>query len=274
MNGLTKLVGILGWPVSHSKSPAMHNAAFAYLKLNWAYVPLPVATTTDLKKAVEGLKACGFAGVNVTVPYKESIIPFLDSISPSAREIGAVNTLVINEFGNVHGENTDAPGFIAHLTAEGIDVSSHRVAIIGAGGAARAVVYALRKAGAQNIVVINRNKDRIHALPDAQALVALEWNENSFTYACNHATLLIQATSLGLNDNDSLPFPESLHFSKHQIVYDTIYRKTRLLKKAEKDGARAISGDGMLLWQGALAFELWTNVKAPIDIMKKEVNYA
>lgn len=274
MNGKTQLVGILGWPVTHSKSPTMHNAAFAHLNLDFCYVPLPVNPRHTLKHAVDGLVACGFRGANVTVPYKEQAAQLVDSISDEAKAIGAVNTLIFHHDGMVQGENTDAQGFLDHLFEEGVDVSQKTVLLIGAGGAARSIVYALSKAGASKILIINRTPSRALDFTRYPIVEVLDWSDSSFAYAAKQASLVVNATSLGLNDTDLMPWNTKIPFSNAQIVYDLIYSDTPLLQKAKSDGARAISGGGMLLWQGALAFELWTGKKAPIEIMRQELSNA
>jgi shikimate dehydrogenase len=271
MNGLTQLVGILGWPVAHSKSPAMHNAAFKSLNLNWAYVPLPVRD--DLASAFKGLATCCFRGANVTVPHKEEAARLVDTISDDAKAIGAVNTLVFHPDGTIHGENTDTPGFLAHLEAEKIDIKGQRVAVLGAGGAARGIIFALLRGGASDVVVINRTEARGQELADTFGVRALSWGEEAFEQAAQ-AKLVVNTTSLGLHESDVMPWPADSRFASSQVVYDAIYRHTPFLRKAHADGARAISGAGMLLWQGALAFEIWTGVKAPIAVMQQELQNA
>lgn len=273
MNGETKLVGILGWPVSHSKSPAMQNAAFRHHKLNWTYVPLPVCPGQAFEAAIKGLAAMGFKGANVTVPYKENALQLADEISTAAKAIGAANTLVLNEHGKVRGENTDAPGFLAHLAEESVDVRGAHVAVIGAGGAARAIVYALIQAHAKEILVINRNLERGRALGARFHVSHLPWSKESFEQA-SKCDLVINTTSLGLSSNDPMPWDEELHFRAAQVVYDLIYKQTPFLARAKSDGARSIHGGGMLLWQGALGFKMWTGLDAPIDVMRRELHNA
>lgn len=273
MNGETKLVGILGWPVSHSKSPAMQNAAFLHHKLNWAYVPLPVHPNHRFEAALKGLASMGFRGANVTVPYKENAAAHADEISKEGKAIGAVNTLIVNEHGKVFGENTDAPGFLAHLAEEEVEVQGSHVAVIGAGGAARAIVYALIEAHAKEVLVINRNEARGQALAERFHVSHLPWSRESFERAVQ-CDLIINTTPLGLSSKDPLPWDEKLHFRPNQVVYDVIYRPTPFLTRAKLDGAHAIGGGGMLLWQGVLAFKLWTGLDAPIDVMRRELNNA
>jgi shikimate dehydrogenase len=280
LTGKTNLVGVIGWPVSHSVSPAMHNAAFAALGLDWCYVPLPVpvAPADRIGEAVRGLRALGLRGANVTVPHKQAVMPHLDRLSPAAEAIGAVNTIVVEPDGSLLGDNTDAPGFVADLREHGIDPAGKRVLVLGAGGSARAVVYGLAEAGCRSVAIANRTVDRAaqlaaemeahfpavpiaaHALPAAIATLAAE------------ADLIVNTTSLGMTPNvDTTPWDEGVPFHRGQVVYDLVYNppQTRLLRKAADDGATAIGGLGMLIWQGAIAFERWTGQQPPVDKMRR-----
>ncbi len=167
IDGRTQLIGVIGWPIEHSLSPAMHNAALDALGLNWRYVALPVRPD-EIAAAVRGLAALGFRGCNVTVPHKPAVIPTLDSIAPEAEALGAVNTLVFtrDDAGNsrIAGHNTDVAGFIGDLRASGFEPKDRRVVVIGAGGAARGIVYGLLEAGAARIVVLNRTIERARQL--------------------------------------------------------------------------------------------------------------
>ena len=275
----TTLVGLIGWPVSHSVSPAMHNAAFAALGLDWRYVPLPVdpALPGAVGDAVRGMRALGLRGINVTVPHKQAVLPFLDSIAPAAQAMRAVNTIIVEADGSLTGDNTDAPGFIADLRAHGVEAAGRRVLVLGAGGSARAIVYGLAQAGAQQITVANRSVERAHqllhdlhpflgattgavvALPDGLADVAAE------------STLIVNCTSLGMTPNaGTTPWPVELPLHPEQIVYDLVYNPadTRLLQQARAGGAQAIGGLGMLIWQGALAFAHWAGQPAPVAVMR------
>ena len=169
LSATTQLVGLIGWPVSHSVSPAMHNAAFAALGLDWAYVPLPVnpagrAGDAAVAAAVRGLAALGLRGANVTIPHKQAVMAAVDSLTPAAAAIGAVNTLVVGEEGTLIGDNTDAPGFVADLRAHGVEPAGGHGLVLGAGGSARAIVYGLAEAGAAAITVLNRTPERAQAL--------------------------------------------------------------------------------------------------------------
>lgn len=282
ISGRTRIVGLIGWPVSHSVSPPMHNSAFAALGLDWRYVPLPVPPER-VSDAVRGLAALGLAGANVTVPHKQVVMPHLDRLTPAAQAIGAVNTIRVEPDGSLHGNNTDARGFIADLADHDIHAKGRPVLVLGAGGSARAVVYGLAEAGALSITVLNRTPDRAAALiaglaplfPDCQMSAAAF--PAALAQSAAGADLIVNCTSLGMTPHvDGLPWDEALPFRQDQIVYDLVYNPpvTRLVAKARQDGAGAISGKGMLVWQGALAFTWWTGVHPPIDVMKAAAGIA
>lgn len=279
ITGKTTVVGLIGWPVSHSVSPPMHNAAFAALGLDWCYVPLPVPAAR-IGDALAGLVALGLAGANVTVPHKQAVMPHLDRLSPAAQAIGAVNTLVVEPDGSLFGDNTDAPGFVADLRSHGVDPAGQHVLVLGAGGSARAVVYGLASAGAAVVTIANRTLDRATAL--AAALqpqvggcpLAVCDLPDGLHIAADRADLIVNCTSLGMTPNVATsPWPDGLPFRTGQVVYDLVYNppQTRLLQQAAQAGARAIGGLGMLIWQGAIAFETWTGAAPPVQIMADTV---
>jgi shikimate dehydrogenase len=256
-------VGVIGWPVSHSISPAMHNAAFNALGMtDWSYELLPIPPDI-IKLGLRELRDHGFTGVNVTVPHKQAVIPF---VKPDewARAVGAVNTI---DFRNNRGTNTDIAGFIDDLKANDVTPANTNVLVLGAGGAARAAVYGLARKGA-NIGIINRTADR------AQQMIAdLDVDARVMSFADTddwYVDLIVNCTSVGMWPNvDECPWPENVPFPEGAIVYDMVYRpeRTRLMDKAEANGGRAIGGLGMLVRQGAAAFEVWTGVKAPVEVM-------
>lgn len=272
------LVGLIGWPVSHSVSPAMHNAAFAALGLDWRYVPLPVDPTLPgaVGDAVRGLRAMGLRGVNVTVPHKQAVLPFLDHIAPAAQAMRAVNTIIVGVDGALTGDNTDAPGFIADLRAHGVEPAGRRVLVLGAGGSARAIVYGLAQAGADHITIANRSVARAQQLlndlhPYLGATTGNVIALPDDLEAATGASLIVNCTSLGMWPHaDTTPWPVALPLRADQIVYDLVYNpeETVLLQQARAAGARAIGGLGMLIWQGALAFERWTGQSAPVATMR------
>jgi len=276
IDGQTQLVGIIGWPVAHSLSPAMHNAAFAYAGLNWRYVPLPVRPE-HLREAIKGMASLGFRGVNVTVPHKVDIIPLLDSVTDAVRVVGAVNTIRVDRnTGKLEGLNTDMTGFLADLAANNIHVSKDtRVIILGAGGAARAVASGVVRSGAQ-VTLVNRT---FSTAQTAAMFIQSSWSATNITAVpldklaevARDAALIVNTTSAGMwPDVETTPWPESVPFPKNATLYDTVYRplKTRLMREAEKAGLRVVGGVGMLVYQGAAAYEVWTSKQAPIDVMK------
>lgn len=281
MDASTRLVGLIGWPVSHSVSPAMHNAAFAALGLNWAYLPLPVPPAR-VGDAVLGLRALGLCGANVTVPHKQAVISYMDALSPAAQAIGAVNTISVEPDGALVGDNTDARGFAADLRSHGVEMAGKRVAVLGAGGAARAIVYAAADAGAEAILILNRTVERAAALAaglqplfPATPILASAWDAG--LPAAGLASLVVNCTTLGMNPApDGLPWEPALPFRPGQAVYDLVYnpQRTRLLAQAEAGGAIAIGGLGMLVWQGALAFARWTGCAPPVEVMRAAADAA
>ncbi len=276
IDGQTQLVGIVGWPVAHSLSPAMHNAAFSYAGLNWRYVPLPVRTG-DLAVAVKGLAALGFRGINVTVPHKVDVIPLLDSLTEAVSVVGAVNTIRIDRnTGHLEGLNTDMTGFLADLASNGVRFGKgSRVIILGAGGAARAAAAGLVRSGS-HVIIVNRTLSKAQAIvkfmQSSWAHPNIEWAAmDDLSKVVEGVGLIINTTPVGMwPDIDTTPWPNGVPFPKDAVVYDTVYRplKTRLMRDAEAAGLRAVGGIGMLVYQGAAAFEVWTGRKAPIDVMK------
>lgn len=277
IDGHTQLVGLIGWPVAHSLSPAMHNAAFAALGLNWRYVPLPVPPDA-LKAAVEGLAALGFRGANVTVPHKEAVLPLLHARSPGVEATGAANTLVVEEEEALHlrGHNTDGQGALDALRRGGFNPADRRAVVVGAGGAARAVVHSLLTAGVQEIVVLNRTAERGCRLladlaPEASETHALELRPPALVEAARAADLLVNATPVGMwPRTDASIWPTGVPLPAHLTVFDLVYvpRETRLLAQARAAGAGPIGGLDMLVSQGARAFELWTGESAPVEVMR------
>ena len=289
ITGSTRLVGIIGWPVSHSRSPRMHNAAYAALGLAWAYVPLPVPPGR-VGDAVRGLVALGFTGANVTVPHKQAVIPYLDELTPVAQAIGAVNTIVVRADGSLLGDSTDGAGFMADLRSQMANgqwqIANSReqigtALVIGAGGAARAVVYTLAEAGA-TVAIANRTLDNAEALcrslaaavPHAASRLSAYSFPAALATLAARADLIVNTTSLGLHEGDPMPWDTSVAFRSGQIVYDLIYnRPTDLLALARSQGATALDGLGMLIHQGARSAARWTG-KDEVELahlMKKEI---
>lgn len=270
------LTGLLGWPIGHSRSPAMHNAAFAAAHIEGVYLPLAVPPPR-LAPAVAGLVALGFRGCNVTIPHKQAVLPLMHELSPAARAIGAVNTIII-EGEHLRGDNTDAPGFWADLLELGIAVEveqAGRALILGAGGSARAVCYALASHHIPTTVLARRPEQsgelvaslRPHLAPTVD-LQAQSWRVLA-EIASEH-TLIVNCTPLGMHPHSTAsPWPSVLSFRPEQIVYDLVYNPahTQLMRQARAHGARAYNGLGMLVQQGALAWSLWTGQPAPLAAM-------
>lgn len=260
------LAGVIGWPIEHTLSPAMHNAAFEALGLNWIYVALPVAPGR-LVAAVEGLAALGFAGANVTMPHKTEAASLVDDLSDDARRLQAVNTIAVTADGVV-GHNTDAPGFARFLREEtGFEPEGSRVLVYGAGGAARACALAVARAGAAEIVVALREPARAIALVQALEDLPVQIRAvASMTEATEiKADLVVNATPVGAHGEE---LPEPI-MGPGTVVVDLLYHvaSTPLRRHAREAGADAFGGLGLLLHQAALSFELWTGRQPPIEAM-------
>lgn len=256
-------VGVIGWPVEHSLSPVMHNAAFAALGMaDWYYDRIAIPPDI-VRLSLRELRDHGYIGLNVTVPHKQAVMPFVKA-DAIARAVGAVNTI---DFRTNEGTNTDVIGFMDDLTAHAIDVRGQRVLVLGAGGAARAAVFGLVRAGAE-VLVVNRTLERAQnlAIDLGGSIRALPFEQ----VVHEPVTLIVNCTSVGMwpHTHES-PWPQELPLPRDAIVYDMIYRpaKTQLMLQAEAAGLRAIGGLGMLARQGAAAFQRWTGVRAPLDVM-------
>ncbi len=265
LTGKSQVYAILGDPVGHSLSPLMQNQAFEDLEIDAVYVPFHVQPE-NLPQALAGIRALQISGVNVTIPHKEAVLPLLDEVDPSARLIGAVNTIV-NRKGTLHGYNTDGLGFLRSAEQElGFQPAQSRVVMLGAGGACRAAVVALAAAGAQQICIANRSLGRAEQLvldlaghfPKTE-FQACNYQDQAFLAALQQADLVVNSTSVGLKGESIENFP--LENIKHSVLlYDMVYSKvdTPLLQQARLQGLRAVDGLGMLAAQGEEAFFLWT----------------
>jgi shikimate dehydrogenase len=263
--GSTRTVGIMGWPVSHSLSPAIHNAAFAALGLDWVYVPLPVHPL-QLQGALSGLGAMGFAGANVTMPHKAAVADLVDELSDDARRLHAVNTIV-SDGERLRGENTDAPGFERFLKLDvGVDTAGRSALILGAGGASRACALALARGGVASITVAAREPDRVSDVAAAVEGLGTGVRAVAFDEATAvDADLIVNATPLGTRQ-ETLPVPV---LGPGTVVVDLLYHPTvtPLLVQARAVGSAAFGGVGLLLHQAALSFEIWTGQQPPLDVM-------
>ncbi len=274
LKGSTKIVGLIGNPVSHSLSPAMHNTAFHAMQMDWNYIPLHVHPE-NLEDAVKGVRSLGFLGVNVTVPYKEEVLRFLDGVSHEAECIGAVNTIRVVQ-GRLLGDNTDWNGFLRDLAGVPFNPDGSKALILGSGGSARAIAYALLCKGAtvlicgRNIVAASSLAQHFEKQFDGKPV-------ESMTYEGLHdlpteVDIIVNTTPLGMHPRtSSSPWPEAVGFPKCALAYDLVYNpsKTCFLQLAESNGIKAVNGLGMLLHQAALAFEIWTGASAPLEIMRR-----
>jgi shikimate dehydrogenase len=277
MDGKTQLVGIVGYPVAHTLSPQMHNAAFKHLGLNWRYVPLLVYPE-NLATAIKGAVALGFRGLNITVPHKVEAIPLMDSVTEATSVVGAVNTVKIDPAtGKCEGLNTDMTGFIADLAANKVRVGkTSKVLVLGAGGAARAVAVGLTRMGA-TVIFISRTKSNGEALAASIRQTWKEANVSAIGYeelseTAPGATLIVNATPVGMYpDSERSPWPQGVRFPAGATLYDTVYRpmETKLMYDSYQAGLQVIGGVGMLVYQGASAFEIWTGMKPPIEVMRQ-----
>jgi len=269
ISGQTRVVGIIGDPVAHSRSPAMHNAAFAALKLDWVYVPFPVASR-DVAEAVAAVRALGLAGLNVTVPHKEAVLPHCDTLTPLARRVGAVNTIV-NRDGRLLGDNTDVYGFAQTLRGARLRMRGRHAIVLGAGGAARAVLAALAESGAARITLANRTPARAQALAARFRgarihVVRLDALDDASLLA--DAALLVNTTSAALAGSDLPPIAYDATPARCQFV-DLLYgHSTPFLSSAQRANRQTADGAAMLLHQGARAFSLWTGRRAPLAVMR------
>lgn len=261
----TRLAGVIGWPVEHSLSPVLHNSAFRALRLDWVYLALPIEPER-LHEAVRGLFAAGCGGLSVTIPHKQAVMDCCSSVSAAARAIGAVNTLIPDGHGGCRGDNTDAEGFLSALDESApLELAGTSVLMIGAGGAARAVAYALTSRGAR-VRVANRTPQRAAELGEPVPFTHAAMEE-----AASTAALVINATSLGMG-SDEVPVDLPIDgLGPATVAYDLVYRgePTPWLRAASGRGARTVDGLGMLLHQGAAAFRQWTGVEPPLDAMRE-----
>jgi shikimate dehydrogenase len=282
---MTDVYGIFGFPVSHSLSPAMHNRAFAELGLDAVYVPFAVAPEA-LAEAVRGVRAPGLRGLNVTLPHKTSVMAHLDHVEPDARVIGAVNTLYWQDE-RLCGKNTDAEGLARSLLEARVQLEGARVTVLGAGGAARATVVGLARAGAAQVTLAARRESEAEALAHElrSHLSPCELSSTRFTTEALRTTfertdLLVQATSATLGGGPHADdFANALPFSAlpaQAVVTDLVYkpRITRVMQNAHARELRTVDGLGMLLHQGALAFERWTGRPAPVAVMRHALETA
>lgn len=280
ISGRSKLVGVMGWPVSHSLSPAMQNAAIKAAGLEAAYVPLPVAPHR-VSEAVHGLRALGFRGCNVTIPHKIAVIEYLDSLTSEAQLIGAVNSIRVEDDGRLVGHNTDCIGAVRAMEEEGTSVCGKTVLIVGAGGAGRGAAAGCALAGARKIILLNRTVEKaeevIEELRDRPELVATkEWMAAPLSDGFSDKGLpweeidaVFQMSSMGMKENRDLPL-DVAWLSPRCHVLDAVYAPldTVFLKGARAKGLRTTDGLAMLMEQGAAAFEFWFGHEPSREVMR------
>jgi len=277
-------VGVTGYPLSHTVSPAFQQPAFDHYGIPAEYRPYPV-TAEELPALIAQLNDAEWLGLNVTIPHKEAVTALVDRCTPTAANIGAVNTL-FKEEGSLIGDNTDAHGFLTALRTDGAtDPAGKRVLVLGAGGAGRAVLVALAQAGASHITLANRHRERAENLLDsleaalhAQETAVAGWHSAEVQAAAVAADIIVNSTAVGMAKGpapDESPLPPHV-FRQDQTVFDLVYtpRRTRLLRFAQAGGARTLDGLPMLVYQGAAAFERWTGKPAPLKLMKAKAQAA
>jgi len=272
VNGKSRVCAIIGDPVEHSLSPVMHNAAFKKLGLNLVYVAFTV-TATELKTAVLGTRSLGLRGLNVTMPHKHAVMKYLDEVDATAKSIGAVNTVLCNK-GKLIGYNTDGSGALIALQENGVDPKEKKLVILGAGGAAKAIAYQASQ-DVEELVILNRTSDKAKKL--AESLMNNGAKVKSGTLSSNvlkdelsTADILVNATSVGMLPDVGNSPVRSEFLRSDLCVMDIIYNpfETKLVADAKAAGAKVVSGIEMLIYQGAVAFEIWTNYPAPVEVMR------
>ncbi|WP_196594290.1 shikimate dehydrogenase [Pectinatus sottacetonis] len=272
--GKTKNIGVIGYPIQHSLSPVIQNTVLQNMDLDYAYIAMPVKKG-QLGNAVTGLKALNFTGFNVTIPHKINIIPYLDYIDDAAKLIGAVNTVVIKD-NKMYGYNTDHEGFINALSTINFSVKNKIAAVLGAGGAARAVIYSLLKAGVKKLYIGVRNREKAQkTICDFSALGEIHvynWLDNNFTKFLSKIDLLVNTTPLGMYPYiEEMPPVDFNQIASRTVIYDIIYtpEKTKFLLEAEKNHNIILNGEYMLAGQGAAALQKWTGShNIDIDLMR------
>lgn len=273
LTGRTKLLGVIGHPIGHTLSPRMHNAAFAADGADYAYLAMDVAPER-LTAAVEGLSALGFLGFNVTMPHKEAMLPLVDELDDAARLAGAVNTVVADEGGKLRGLNTDGSGFVEACAEADVSLSGRRVLVLGAGGAASAIAVAVLGEGVSRLCLANRTVEKARRLRErlvgfAGGAEVVVRSLDEIGEAATEAEVLINATYLGMREEGPLPFPVAC-LKREKVVCDAVYsagRETGLILRARENGARTVSGDRMLLYQGVQAQRAWTGREPNVSVM-------
>jgi shikimate dehydrogenase len=274
ISGKTQVCGVIGDPIEHSLSPAMHNAAFEHLKLDYVFLAFKV-TTAEVENAMRGMRGLGIHGLNVTMPHKNAVIAYLDEVDSTAKFLGSVNT-ILNDNGKLLGFSTDGIGALNALRENGVNLSGKKVLLLGGGGAAKAIAFALAKE-VNELSILNRTPEKTKALTDAlsgkfgKKVTAGSLAPSTIQENLQDADVLVNATSVGMHPNveQSLVAPQWLKpdLTVMDIVYNPI--ETKLAKDAKVVGAKVVNGVEMLIFQGAASFEIWTGCSAPVEVMRK-----
>ncbi len=278
IDGATQLICLIGSPVKHSGSPLMHNFCFRHNDQNFAYMAFDVKEE-DTKKALDALRLLGFRGCNATMPCKTATAKAVDELSPAAKIIGACNT-VVNENGKLVGHITDGTGFVCNLRENGVDVKDQKIVVLGAGGAATAIAVECALEGAKSVVIFNRTVSKAEAIVEkikehvtgCEVKAGAINDKEALDAEILNADILINGTSIGMAPNvDDTPVEDASVFHEGLVVADAIYNplETRLLREAKEAGCKTVTGDGMLLWQGAAAYKLWTGTDMPVEEFRK-----
>jgi shikimate dehydrogenase len=273
ISGKTRVCGVIGDPIEHTLSPAIHNAAFNHLNLDFVFLAFRVKAA-DLEKAIQGMRGLGIHGLNVTMPHKSTVISFLDEVDPTVKFLGSANTILNNE-GRLSGFNTDGVGALKALRENGAELSEKKVLLLGAGGAAKAIAFALAEVG--ELVILNRTADKAKELAAVlgqrfgKKVVGGPLSSDTVQKNLRDSDILINSTKVGMHPHENQTIVEPQWLRSDLTVMDIVYNpiETRLAKDAKAAGAKVISGVEMLIYQGAASFELWTSRSAPIEVMRR-----
>lgn len=273
----TRLVGVIGWPIEHSLSPAMQNAALREMRLNWVYLAFAVEPKR-VGEAMDGVRGLGLVGLNVTIPHKSAVIEHLDEIDDAVEALGVANTIVRREDGSLMGHNTDGPGFLRSLAEHGHGVEGRAVTVIGAGGSARSVAWACARRGAAGVSIVNRTLERaedvaelVRSTTDLDNALAIALNAPEAREAVSRADVVVDCTPVGMYPRHEVdPVIPVSWMRPGQVVADLTYNpiETVLLKAAREAGADTVDGAGMLVHQGAISLRYWSGQEPPVETMR------
>jgi len=274
ISGKTHVCGVIGDPIEHTLSPIMHNAAFEALEIDYVFSAFKVKSN-DVENAIKGMRALNIHGLNVTMPHKNAVIEYLDEVDPAGKAAASVNT-ILNKNGKLLGFNTDGVGALNALEQNGVEVRGKKVLLLGAGGAARAIAYTLSQ-DADGLVILNRTPKPAAELASLlkekfkKKISAGELTASAVKGNLADCDVLINATSVGMKPNDNQTLVASEWLKPDLAVMDIVYNplETKLAKDAKTAGAKVVSGVEMLIYQGAVSFEIWTACEAPVEVMRK-----